>query len=99
MAAVAARRSGRPMLRGCRLLTLPSVARSSRRSPDIGHHQPVEADVIVAGLRAHGRATAYALSTRAASVPGFDRFARGPTLGSSRGRSRLLRTPAYVHAA
>src|SRR5438876_488353 len=98
MAAVAARRSGRPMLRGCRLLTLPSVARSSRRSPDIGHHQPVEADVIVAGLGAHGSATAYALSKRGASVLGFDRFARGHTLGSSGGRSRIIRTAYYEHS-
>src|SRR5207245_1421214 len=85
MAAVAARRSGRPMLRGCLLLTLPSVARSSRRSPDIGHHQPVEADVIVAGLGAHGSATAYALSKRGASVLGFRRFRRGHALGPSGG--------------
>src|SRR5207253_1137158 len=98
MAAVAARRSGRPMLRGCLLLTLPSVARSSRRSPDIGHHQPVEADVIVAGLGAHGSATAYALSKRGASVLGFDRFARGHTLGSSGGRSRIIRTAYYEHS-
>src|SRR5947208_7180064 len=98
MAAVAARRSGRPMLRGCRLLTLPSVARSSRRSPDIGHHQPVEADVIVAGLGAHGSATAYALSKRGANVLGFDRFARGHTLGSSGGRSRIIRLAYYEHA-
>jgi len=58
----------------------------------------VEADVIVAGLGAHGSATAYALSKRGANVLGFDRFARGHTLGSSGGRSRIIRTAYYEHS-
>jgi sarcosine oxidase len=58
----------------------------------------VDADVIVAGLGAHGSATAYALASRGASVLGFDRFARGHTLGSSGGLSRIIRLSYYEHA-
>jgi len=55
------------------------------------------ADVIVAGLGAHGSATAFALASRGASVLGFDRFARGHTLGSSGGLSRIIRLSYYEH--
>ena len=58
----------------------------------------MDAEVIVAGLGAHGSATAYELSRRGASVLGFDRFARGHTLGSSGGRSRIIRTAYYEHS-
>ena len=54
-------------------------------------------DVIVAGLGAHGSATAFALASRGASVLGFDRFARGHTLGSSGGLSRIIRLSYYEH--
>jgi sarcosine oxidase len=54
-------------------------------------------DVIVAGLGAHGSAAAYRLAARGASVLGFDRFARGHTLGSSGGLSRIIRLSYYEH--
>jgi len=57
----------------------------------------VDADVIVAGLGAHGSSAAYALASRGASVLGFDRFARGHTLGSSGGLSRIIRLSYYEH--
>jgi sarcosine oxidase len=57
----------------------------------------VDADVIVAGLGAHGSSAAYRLAARGASVLGFDRFARGHTLGSSGGRSRIIRLSYYEH--
>ena len=54
-------------------------------------------DVIVAGLGAHGSSAAYRLAARGASVLGFDRFARGHTLGSSGGLSRIIRLSHYEH--
>src|SRR5256714_3569684 len=54
-------------------------------------------DVIVAGLGAHGSSAAYRLAARGASVVGFDRFARGHTLGSSGGLSRIIRLSYYEH--
>jgi sarcosine oxidase len=55
-------------------------------------------DVIVAGLGAHGSSAAYHLASRGASVLGFDRFARGHTLGSSGGLSRIIRLSYYEHS-
>jgi len=57
----------------------------------------VDADVIIAGLGAHGSSAAYALASRGAAVLGFDRFARGHTLGSSAGLSRIIRLSYYEH--
>ena len=57
----------------------------------------VAADVIVAGLGAHGSAAAYHLAKRGTSVLGFDRFDRGHTLGSSGGLSRIIRLSYYEH--
>ena len=54
-------------------------------------------DVIVAGLGAHGSSAAYHLASRGATVLGFDRFARGHTLGSSGGLSRIIRLSYYEH--
>src|SRR5881296_3545385 len=54
-------------------------------------------DVIVAGLGAHGSSAVYHLASRGASVLGFDRFARGHTLGSSGGLSRIIRLSYYEH--
>src|SRR2546429_9650837 len=54
-------------------------------------------DVIVGGLGAHGSSAAYHLASRGASVLGFDRFARGHTLGSSGGLSRIIRLSYYEH--
>ena len=58
----------------------------------------MDADVIVAGLGAHGSAAAYHLASRGASVLGFERFARGHTLGSSGGLSRIIRLSYYEQA-
>jgi sarcosine oxidase len=57
----------------------------------------MDADVIVAGLGAHGSSAAYRLAARGASVFGFDRFARGHTLGSSGGLSRIIRLSYFEH--
>jgi len=57
----------------------------------------MDTDVIVAGLGAHGSSAAYRLAARGASVLGFDRFARGHTLGSSGGLSRIIRLSYYEH--
>jgi sarcosine oxidase len=58
--------------------------------------EPVH-DVIVAGLGAHGSAAAYHLARRGESVLGFDRFARGHTLASFGGLSRIIRLSYYEH--
>ncbi len=54
-------------------------------------------DAIVVGLGAHGSAAAYHLAKRGQDVLGFDRFARGHTLGSSGGLSRIIRLSYYEH--
>jgi sarcosine oxidase len=54
-------------------------------------------DVIVAGLGAHGSAAAYHLAKRGQRVLGFDRFARGHTLASFGGLSRIIRLSYYEH--
>ena len=61
-------------------------------------------DAIVVGLGAHGSAAAAALTRRGLRVVGLDRFARGEAMGSSGGRSRMIRvahyeTPAYTSLA
>lgn len=60
-----------------------------------------KADVIVAGLGAHGSATAYHLARRGNRVIGFDQFRPPHDRGSSYGKGRIIRTayregPAYV---
>jgi sarcosine oxidase len=54
-------------------------------------------DSIVVGLGAHGSAAAYHLASRGLSVLGFDRFARGHTLASFGGLSRIIRLSYYEH--
>jgi sarcosine oxidase len=54
-------------------------------------------DTIVAGLGAHGSAAAYQLAKRGQRVLGFDRFARGHTLASFGGLSRIIRLSYYEH--
>jgi len=54
-------------------------------------------DVIVAGLGAHGSAAAYHLAKRGQRVLGFERFARGHTLASFGGLSRIIRLSYYEH--
>ena len=61
-------------------------------------------DAIVVGLGAHGSAAALALARRGLRVLGFERFERGHGLGSSGGRTRMIRlayfeTPRYVPLA
>jgi sarcosine oxidase len=61
-------------------------------------------DAIVVGLGAHGSAAALALARRGLGVLGLDRFARGHELGSSGGRTRVIRLayfedPSYVPLA
>jgi len=58
---------------------------------------PAVYDAIVVGLGAHGSAAAYHLAKRGLDVLGFDRFARGHTLGSSGGLSRIIRLSYYEH--
>jgi sarcosine oxidase len=58
-------------------------------------------DVIVVGLGAMGSATLYQLAKRGASVLGIDRFAPPHAMGSSHGKSRIIRQayfedPCYV---
>jgi sarcosine oxidase len=52
-------------------------------------------DAIVVGLGAHGSAAAYHLAKRGQTVLGFDRFARGHTLASFGGLSRIIRLSYY----
>ena len=59
------------------------------------------ADVIVCGLGAMGSSAAYHLAAGGARVLGFDRFAPPHTLGSSHGKTRIIREayfedPLYV---
>src|SRR4051812_13371886 len=62
------------------------------------------ADAIVVGLGAHGSAAAAALARRGVRVLGLERFGRGETMGSSGGRSRMIRLayfedPVYIPMA
>lgn len=50
-----------------------------------------DAEVIIAGLGAMGSAAAYHLAARGRRVLGFDRFHPPHNLGSSHGRSRIIR--------
>lgn len=54
-------------------------------------------DVIVAGLGAMGSATAYHLARRGHTVLGFDRFTPPHALGSSHGKSRIIREAYFEH--
>lgn len=61
-------------------------------------------DAIVVGLGAHGSAAAAELARRGLAVLGLERFGRGETMGSSGGRSRMIRLahyerPSYVDLA
>ena len=54
-------------------------------------------DVAVIGLGAMGSAAAYHLASRGARVLGLERFARGHTLASFGGRSRIIRLAYFEH--
>ena len=61
-------------------------------------------EAIVVGLGAHGSAAAAELARRGLRVLGLERFGRGEAMGSSGGRSRMVRiahyeSPAYVPLA
>ncbi len=56
-------------------------------------------DVAIVGLGAMGSASARALARRGLSVIGFDRFAPPHGLGSSHGRSRIIRETYFEHPA
>jgi sarcosine oxidase len=55
------------------------------------------AEVIVAGLGAMGSAAAWQLARRGHRVLGFDRFSPPHTLGSTHGRSRIIREAYFEH--
>ena len=55
------------------------------------------ADVIVVGLGAMGSAAAWQLARRGRRVLGFDRFSPPHTLGSTHGRSRIIREAYFEH--
>ena len=57
------------------------------------------ADVAIAGLGAMGSAAARALARRGLTVIGFDRYAPPHALGSSHGRSRIIREAYFEHPA
>jgi sarcosine oxidase len=56
-------------------------------------------DVVVAGLGAMGSAAARTLARRGLRVVGLDRFRPPHTLGSSHGRSRIIREAYFEHPA
>ena len=61
--------------------------------------RPMETfDAIVVGLGAHGSAAAAALARRGLRVLGLERFGRGEAMGSSGGRSRMIRIAHYEDA-
>jgi sarcosine oxidase len=55
------------------------------------------ADVIVVGLGAMGSAAAWQLARRGRHVLGFDRYSPPHTMGSSHGRSRIIREAYFEH--
>ena len=58
---------------------------------------PSKYDVAVVGLGAMGAAVAWRLARLGASVIGFDRYHPPHTLGSTHGRSRIIREAYYEH--
>jgi sarcosine oxidase len=56
-------------------------------------------DVVVVGLGAMGSAVARALARRGQRVVGLDRFSPPHSLGSSHGRSRIIREAYFEHPA
>jgi sarcosine oxidase len=58
---------------------------------------PNSYDVAVIGLGAMGSATAYSLARRGHRVLAFDRWAPPHTLGSTHGRTRIIREAYYEH--
>src|SRR3954452_19510297 len=54
-------------------------------------------DVLVVGLGAMGASLAWCLARRGARVAGLDRYRPPHTLGSTHGRSRIIREAYYEH--
>ncbi len=54
-------------------------------------------DVLVIGLGAMGSATVYELSRRGVRALGVDQFAPPHTLGSTHGRTRIIREAYFEH--
>src|SRR3712207_1974278 len=54
-------------------------------------------DVLVIGLGAMGSATLYELSRRGVRALGIDQFAPPHTLGSTHGRTRIIREAYFEH--
>jgi sarcosine oxidase len=54
-------------------------------------------DVLIVGLGAMGSAAAYELARRGRRVAGFDRWAPPHTLGSTHGRTRIIREAYFEH--
>ena len=54
-------------------------------------------DALVVGLGAMGSATVYELAARGVKVMGVDAFDPPHTLGSTHGRSRIIREAYYEH--
>ena len=77
------------------------LADAPRRCP---RRETMSYDALVIGLGAHGSAAALALARRGLRVLGLERFERGHGLGSSGGRTRIIRLayfedPSYVPLA
>ncbi len=60
---------------------------------------PAIHDVIVVGLGAMGSAAACHLARRGQRVLGLDRFSPPHTMGSSHGRTRIIREAYFEHPA
>src|SRR5438552_8600154 len=58
---------------------------------------PDDYDVIIAGLGAMGSAAAHHLTQRGKRVLGLDRFQPPHNLGSSHGRTRIIREAYFEH--
>src|ERR671936_635825 len=58
---------------------------------------PQSTDIIIVGLGAMGSAALYHCARRGVRVVGFDRFAPPHALGSTHGRSRIIREAYYEH--
>ena len=77
----------------------PASARIPQRPSFLTHPHPVSTpfDVAIVGLGAMGSSAAYHLARRGQRVVGIDRFSPPHALGSSHGRSRMIREAYYEH--
>lgn len=77
----------------------PVSARIRQTLSILTHPHPVSTpyDVAIVGLGAMGSSAAYHLARRGQRVVGIDRFAPPHALGSTHGRSRMIREAYYEH--